>query len=542
MTFLPIVDRELRVAARRPGTYWGRLTIAGAAIAIAAFMAASLPVFFTPARAGASVFQSLAWFALVMVLLAGPRATADCLSAEKRDGTLGLLFLTDLKGYDVVLGKLVANSLRAFYGLVAILPVLAIPILMGGVSAGQFWRVALALVNALLFSLAVGMCVSAVSRVERKAVGATTMLVLGAALGPEIIGEVVAETTRNHEWARIIKVFSPGYAMGSLPTGAVAGGAAFYWFSLGLTHGLTWLLLALASLLAPRVWQDKPGSRRRQRWREWWHDLRMGDAARRAERRRRLLAVSPILWLHHRRRFLRFYPWVFLAAMLAVWVWGFTLDRTLMLVGGGLVVSYLTNLVLKYWVATTAAYGFAADREQGALELLLATPLTVEELVRGQCQSLRHLLAVPLAVTVAAELALVWFGAQRLDLEKSDDFMWVMAMLMGLALLLLDCWALQWVGLWQGARENNAHRAASTTTSRILSLPCLALAVVMPLLVIGNGVETWQVLPILWFAFSVVADIAFGLPARGRLFTSLRAVATERFTAPPVRRRWWRPW
>ena len=29
MTFLPVVDRELRVAARRRGTYWTRLLFAG---------------------------------------------------------------------------------------------------------------------------------------------------------------------------------------------------------------------------------------------------------------------------------------------------------------------------------------------------------------------------------------------------------------------------------------------------------------------------------------------------------------------------------
>jgi len=32
MTFLPIVERELRVTARRPGTYWMRFAIACAVI------------------------------------------------------------------------------------------------------------------------------------------------------------------------------------------------------------------------------------------------------------------------------------------------------------------------------------------------------------------------------------------------------------------------------------------------------------------------------------------------------------------------------
>ncbi len=36
MTFLPIVERELRVAARRKGTYWSRIGAAGIAVAILA--------------------------------------------------------------------------------------------------------------------------------------------------------------------------------------------------------------------------------------------------------------------------------------------------------------------------------------------------------------------------------------------------------------------------------------------------------------------------------------------------------------------------
>ena len=46
-----------------------------------------------------------------------------------------------LKGYDVVLGKLVAGSLNAVYSVVAMLPMLAIPLLMGGgITLAEFGR------------------------------------------------------------------------------------------------------------------------------------------------------------------------------------------------------------------------------------------------------------------------------------------------------------------------------------------------------------------------------------------------------------------
>ena len=37
------------------------------------------------------------------------------------------------------------------------LPVLAIPLLMGGVTNGEFWRTVLVLVNTFLFSLTIGL-------------------------------------------------------------------------------------------------------------------------------------------------------------------------------------------------------------------------------------------------------------------------------------------------------------------------------------------------------------------------------------------------
>src|SRR5256886_4967003 len=187
MTFLPIVGREPRVPARRRGTYWNRALSALAAILIfggALIFEAQAP----PKELGQHVFNILSGFFLLSSLAAGVRYTADCLSQEKREGTLGLLFLTDLKGYDVVLGKLAATSLNCFYGLLAIFPVLAIPLLLGGVSLGEFWRMSLVLANALFFSLAAGAVVLATSRLARTAMAGTFALVLFVHAGLPALG------------------------------------------------------------------------------------------------------------------------------------------------------------------------------------------------------------------------------------------------------------------------------------------------------------------------------------------------------------------
>src|SRR6185436_6863523 len=176
MTFLPIVERELRERARWRSTYWIRGVVAFLATGIAGFVLMFMAAA-SPGSVGHGMMETLAWLAFPFVVLEGLRNTADSLSAEKREGTLGLLFLTDLKGYDVVLGKFFASSLTSFYSLLAMVPALAVPVLLGGVTGAEFWRLVLALINALFFSLTTGTFVSAISRDERRAWSSTFALI-----------------------------------------------------------------------------------------------------------------------------------------------------------------------------------------------------------------------------------------------------------------------------------------------------------------------------------------------------------------------------
>src|SRR6266487_6497086 len=138
MTFLPIVDRELRVTARRRSTYRVRLAVALTAMVLAGIILV-VNLGAPQHQQGRYVFEGLSVLSIIYCLFSGRISTADCLSEEKREGTLGLLFLTDLKGYDVVLGKLAATSLDSVYAILAILPVISLPVQLGGVRAGELW-------------------------------------------------------------------------------------------------------------------------------------------------------------------------------------------------------------------------------------------------------------------------------------------------------------------------------------------------------------------------------------------------------------------
>src|SRR6185295_16622942 len=90
----------------------------------------------------------------------GVLRTADAIAEEKRENTLGLLFLTDLKVGDILLGKLLASTATLFFGLLAMMPLLAIPVLLGGVTSRDLIRIALCLVNSLFYAISIGFLVS----------------------------------------------------------------------------------------------------------------------------------------------------------------------------------------------------------------------------------------------------------------------------------------------------------------------------------------------------------------------------------------------
>ena len=122
-----------------------------------------------PERLGPTLFYSLVAISAVYAFAAGVSVTADSMSREKREGTLGLLFLTDLRGMDVVFGKLVANSLNTAYGLIGLMPLLAIPVMLGGVPIAMGVLAAAGVINLLFVSLAIGIAVSTFSWDERRA-------------------------------------------------------------------------------------------------------------------------------------------------------------------------------------------------------------------------------------------------------------------------------------------------------------------------------------------------------------------------------------
>src|SRR5262245_15039340 len=152
----PLVARELLVYSRQPWTYWLRLLSALAAVSVLALMAGTRRHRLGRTD-GFSLFASSSVILFFIASLNGLRSTSNCIASERRQGTLVLLFLANLKLNTILISKLVTNSMRNVWAFLGTLPVLGLCLLLGGVSGLVFVQGVLTVLAAAWLSLMVGL-------------------------------------------------------------------------------------------------------------------------------------------------------------------------------------------------------------------------------------------------------------------------------------------------------------------------------------------------------------------------------------------------
>ena len=564
---LPIAERELRVAARMPRTYRSRVAIASIGVFIFAWMMGLL-WWGRSSMTGSELFQILTWIAFIYCLFSGAILTADSLSSEKREGTLGLLFLTDLKGYDIVLGKLVANSLNCFFGLLAMFPVLAIPLIMGGVQLTEFTRVLLSLSNTLLFSISLGLLVSTFSKHSIRATSLALLLLAFTGFGLSGLGELMRVHYHSPAWGRALDMVSPFYTHTQAFANASWRGSNSFWWSLLTTHAIALICLALACATLPRIWQEKPGGKKTSGWRERWHRWKFGAAETRSAFRTRLLDFNPVFWLGARERIGAISSLLLILgfAGLGLWVgWqvGPYFGGPQEPLGGFVFVWFWTtsflHVILLFRIATLATHRFAEDRPSGALELLLSTPLSVGQILRGQWLALMRQMWGPMCAVALAHGLFIWglielFVVDRMMSGTSAagvitailkyglggqpgldwHLVFVLIIVLCAGVLLAVHWmTLPWLGMWMGIKASRARNAPWAT---------LALALIPPWPVFILFVMAMNYLSFFWtefemlylclgvgFGLSLVHNLILTIWARRRLRRDFRLAVTDRF-------------
>jgi ABC-type transport system involved in multi-copper enzyme maturation permease subunit len=483
MELLPVVQRELLAATRRKSTIRLRWWTVLVAILVSLVL---LPIMLASAgrgRTGEPLFGLLTCYTFGLCLLAGVFLTADALSEERREGTVGLLFLTGLNGTDVVAGKFLAHGLNALYGLLGLLPITALPLLAGGVTGAEFWRTALALINALFVSLAAGICISAFSLQAYQAMARTFGLILFLAGGLPAL----AALATGLGWPPAALAWtwpSPLLPFASAADGPYAAAPTHYWRTLVASGVSGWLLLGLGAAILSRTWQHQEPSGKPSRWFRW----RPGNsnlwrkALHRPQKRQPLRDEDPIAWLANRGVESQRAPWILVTcwAVFAGLIGWFSPEPAMFVYYGAKVFGFL----LKLLIALEACRFIVEARRAGSLELLLCSSLRQADLERGHWVALKRRLLGPILVFLLAALLPFQLRLITLLMNEGTSVFWNLVGNTGLGIgmvtwllvgFVLDAAALVWVGRWLSLSAKRPQWAPLYTVLAVLIVPSVAI-------------------------------------------------------------------
>ncbi|HSU54267.1 MAG TPA: hypothetical protein VLT36_09430 [Candidatus Dormibacteraeota bacterium] len=527
MNTLPVIERELRLRARQGATYWTRLAVAAVA-AMIGLQELVLPTSSTAGGIGAASFAAVSW-AGFLVACGSAFVTADTLCRERREGTLGLLLLTKLKSYDVVLGKLCAAGLTTYYALLGFVPALGIVVLVGGVSGWQFARTSLALLNGIFLALACGLWVSARAQTRSGAMRGTLLMLVLFCIVPRIAMNIGIFFTPQAEVLAALGPYSTFYLVSHE---VVWNGIPLFWISLALVNLEAWVLLLWTALRLSRNWRAvewAPKPRKVE-----WEPVFKEEAQALAESRSALLTEDPVCWAVSRMRIQNALLWVGTLLLLlggTGFSWGMLIAGNR---GSAAAIGIWDSLHLLSSLASAALLAWAAGRflfegqRNGELELLLSTPLGARDIIGGNWRALCRPLRGAWLLVAFLILIEVLTGA------GAHSGLPIFQLAVAPVGRVLDIIALCWMGMWFGLTVRKPFAIIGWTVGLVVGLPWLVSYVFIitasarsgP----GLGLGAQPLAFLFWFAFwpllNLMKNIFFIRWAASRLRSELRATAS----------------
>ncbi|EEF58532.1 hypothetical protein [Pedosphaera parvula] len=431
MNALPVIAREMRTQARHSFTYL--LRVIGVMILLLVCFIFAVNNGFSP-QLGGKLFGYINLTLFFSIWIMVPPLAADSISKEKREGTLGLLFLTPLKARDIVLAKGLVHGLRAFSLWVAVIPVMTIPFLLGGVSWEEAVICGLVNFSSLCWAMAAGILATSTGKAWLRclllayAFGMCFFIFFGYLHGQ---GVFAALGGKVFSWANFTGS-SPNYlALGIYDALDFDGAWGHQLASIATPQRINWLIAEvvvtvisfLALLLSIKIagwplrrgWQDKPPSKE-QVWVEKTFFTPVLGVTFLQRWMRRKLNKNPIGWLEQRTWSGRLVTWGWFSIMISLYS---------MAVPGGLyrglqIMQQLMAWLLIMGISVSAASSFRRERETGVLELLLVSPVTVQQIIGGR---LRGLWSQFLPALVVLMVLWMYFGSL---LDHRIDFSYVL--------------------------------------------------------------------------------------------------------------------
>jgi hypothetical protein len=522
MNFLPIATRELQVTSRRPATYyWRSFAALNAACLTLAFVFTGFNGALSTASAGETAFEILACAGYVFAAYAGALLTSDCISEERRQGTLGLLLLTDLTGFDIVIGKL-SRLANPVFCLAAAFPTMGFAMILGGVSAGDFFGVGLALLNTLFFFAVMGLLISARTRNGRQAVA----VAIFAALIFSSPGFLTVAGIRPDTGFLVLTPV--GMFLAAMGPGFSAVPSSIFWWSFLATQVMAFASLAAAGYFVTRMTLEPRQERTPVR-------LRQARASSDG------LESEPVLSLVVQSMSAPSMSWWFSVSLGMFAVLILVIASEINPVGWFDVPAFAMiavgcHLALKFAAANNACRCLPGRRHSGELELLLTTPLDQDAVVRGSAIALKRQLLGPVLFALALDAVLLVLGWWKAGFW--DGFGWAAILFVEVLWFLGNLYSLTWLGMCLGLKSTSHSNALGRTLFYILLMPWSGLAVAAVCFGIATTGRNFTpsmtiVMAGEFFVLLILCNLGFGGWASMELRDRFRALAAQQQAAPP---------
>lgn len=526
------------VLAKSPAFYRNRITNSIALLCLGIGM--GLIYHYAGLQAIAQVIPMLTFILLLSCMFLGVHLTADGLAKEKREGTIGLLFLTNLTPFQILLGKLIAHGLMGFYAILIVVPLLSLVMILGGLRLGELASITVNALNVLFFSAAVGLWASSRHTDRKKAGAAGTWTVVFFWWGISIILQALHHFKAPLWLLHVVGAFSVNGMFNSTFAGPRVRLIASPWINFAVTHLMAWGFLGLAVYFLRHRWQDAP-PRERFNLREWWKKKSLGNAVVRRRLKDRLLDRNPFLWLASRERLRSLGLWIVTVGFLGVMAWQLRYGWP----AASVLCSMLVTLCMihKLSMGATSAHQLSTEQEQGTLEMLLSTPLSAREVLQGQVMaSIRHFRGpVVLSMVVALGIFLLLWNWQVFG---AGTALGIAALVIYSFIHLLELYAMIWAGMWAAATVKEAKNAAGAAMARIIGLPLLVFGMTLSSWGAASyywrwGMEFNPILVIGYYLFLCIANsVGWLIYFRTTLPNRLREFALRRYT-PEDKKTFW---
>jgi ABC-type transport system involved in multi-copper enzyme maturation permease subunit len=444
------------------------------------------------ARFGSLLFLILTkWVQLPLLLFFAALSAASAVSQEKDRRTFVLLLMTDLRSYEIVLGKLLGSLLQIGLLLIGMIPVLALSVLLGGIAPGQVGQAGLVLATTALAAGSVGNLIALWREKTFQALALTVLflilyfcLVWGLAVLPALSGWLGAsEHATAFSVAQWQSWLDPFLALQSVLEPAVE-----HHEILQPSYAYAGVMVVLSGLLNAwgiarlRVWNPS-GEPIMQRERPEEADAEEKDRikAHAAPGAVREVWANPILWREIRTRAYGRRPLLvkmaYALVLGLVCVYALTPlfsgeEHPVLAVGPGLVLAGVGILSLLL-VSAQAVTAITSERDTGALDLLLVTDLTPREFIFGKLGGILYNAKEYLVPPFGLAAVYAWFGLlatppvlhpERLMFKNVEALVCVagaVAVLLGFAMML---------GVHVALRTENSRLAIVNTLATMFFL------------------------------------------------------------------------